>query len=136
MSQKTYKGSCHCGKVSYEADIDLSAGTTKCNCSMCRKTRHWGALIKPAAFRLLTGENELSDYQFRSNSAHHLFCKTCGARPFGRGYVEAIGGAYVSINLGCLDEVALSELSGVPVHYLDGRSDTWAPLPEETGRLL
>ena len=136
MSQKTYKGSCHCGKVTFEADIDLSAGTTKCNCSICRKTRHWGAHVKPAEFRLLTGENELSDYQFGSNSAHHLFCRTCGVRPFGRGYVEEIGGAYVSINIGCLDDLSVSDREGVPVMYLDGLSNTWAQLPEETGRLI
>jgi hypothetical protein len=49
---KTYHGSCHCKRVTFEADLDLSKGTGKCNCTYCWKIRNWSALGKPDQLRV------------------------------------------------------------------------------------
>jgi hypothetical protein len=132
---KTYKGSCHCGAVKFEADIDLAQGTNKCNCTICTKTRNWNAIIKPGAFRLISGVGSLSDYRFGSKQGQHLFCKICGVRSFERGHVKEIGGDYVSIKLASLDDVDPKELIEAPVRYANGRDNKWWEPPAETRHL-
>ena len=119
---KTYRGSCHCGAVRFEAELDLTQPTYRCNCSICRRTRFWPAVARPEGFRLLAGEGELTKYTFGSHKNHHVFCRHCGVRAFGVGNDTPIGKMY-GVNLGCLDEVSDEELSRLPITYIDGRND-------------
>ena len=130
--KKTYSGACHCGAVRFEADIDLGAGTFKCNCPICTKTRMWGAIVRPEDFRLLRGEDRLKDYQ--PDGVHHVFCTNCGVRPYGWGE-ESSGGKFYAVRLACLDDVEDKELVGAPVTYSDGRNDRYDERPSETRHL-
>jgi hypothetical protein len=124
MSTKTYEGGCHCGAVRFRVELDLAQGTGRCNCSFCRKTRSWGTTVKPQAFQLLRGADALSDYQFATKSGHHRFCKHCGVHSHGEGYVEQLGGAFVSVQLTALD-IDDEELAAAPVAFQNGRDDSW-----------
>lgn len=126
---KTYHGSCHCGAVKFEVDLDLTQSTYRCNCSICRRTRFWAAVAKPEGFRLLTGESELTQYRFNTMQNHHYFCKHCGVRAFGVGNATPIGKMY-GVNVGCLDDVSDEELSKLAITYVDGHNDRWQSAPE------
>lgn len=127
--KKTYKASCHCGRIRLEADFDLDEGSFKCNCTSCGKNRLWLAPVRPEDFRLISGEDDLTEYE--STRTLQYFCHVCGVRLFGRARDQAADGAFYNINLGCLDDVDPGELAAVPVEYLDGRHDDWGSTPAE-----
>jgi hypothetical protein len=126
---KTYQGSCHCGAVRFEADLDLTQSTYRCNCSICRRTRFWPAVAREEGFRLLAGGSELTQYLFNTGKNQHYFCKHCGVRAFGIGTQTPIGKMY-GINLGCLTDVSDEELSRLAITYVDGRDDKWQCAPQ------
>ena len=130
--KQTYTGGCHCGAVRYEADMDLSQGTLKCNCSMCRKTRAWLVGIGANDFRLVKGQDALSDYQFGSKNIHHLFCKHCGVKSFGRAAAGPGGKPFVAVLLSTVDDISDADLAATPVIFIDGRNNNFAAAPDET----
>jgi hypothetical protein len=132
--KRTHVGGCHCGAVRYEADLDLAAGTFKCNCSICTKARSWLAPVQPDSFRLLAGATELTEYLFGAKNIHHLFCKHCGVRPFSWGTNPDSGKFYV-VNVMCLDDLDIDELVSAPIGYIDGRRDAWDSAPAERRHL-
>lgn len=139
MSQKTYKGSCHCGKVRFEADLDLSTGAGKCNCTFCTKSRNYSVMLKPAAFRLLAGQDDLTLYTRGAltgpNTVVHPFCKHCGVRTHSYGNLEAIGGDWVGVFVSALDDIDVKELGEAPVRFSDGRHNNWMNAPEHVKHL-
>ena len=141
MAEKNYKGSCHCGAVSFECRIDLARGTSRCNCSICSKTRFWKALIKADAFRLISGEEYLTDYRFGSGSINHFFCSRCGVKTFGRVHLDTaygdalLPGDYYAVNLSCLDDATPGELAEAPISYQDGKNNDWESRPDEVRHL-
>ena len=130
----TFYGSCHCGAVRFRADIDLSAGTMRCNCSFCLKTRCWAVAVPPDRFALLAGEADLTHYQFGARRETHYFCKHCGVRPFGKA-MSPRRGEFYGVSVTCLDNATMDELAKAPVTYVDGRHDEWDIPPAETRHL-
>jgi hypothetical protein len=126
---QTYRGSCHCGAVRFEAELDLEQSTYRCNCSICRRTRFWPAVARADGFRLLAGENELTKYLFNTRRNEHWFCKHCGVRAFGVGTDTPIGRMF-GVNVMCLEDVADETLAALPITYVDGLHDNWQNAPQ------
>lgn len=114
---KKYKGSCHCGAVQFEVDLDLKDAIS-CNCSICGKKGSLLAFAQESQFKLISGENFLTDYQFGKKTIHHPFCSKCGISSFGYG-VTPNGMNRRAINIRCLDEI---DLKSIPIREFDGKS--------------
>ncbi len=117
MSDKIYTGSCHCGRVRFEIQATLDS-VTECNCTICYKK---GALLRrvPAdKFKLLSGQEDLAQYQFNTRVAKHFFCKHCGIHPFSN--PRAAPEQY-TVNVRCLDDFDLGTARPA-VRQFDGRN--------------
>ena len=122
---RLHHGSCHCGDNKFEALVDASAGS-QCNCTVCTKLGVTTAIVKPAAFKLLTDPSKLATYSRMPEIANRYFCARCHVLIYGAGNIPEIGGEFVSVPLNALDDVDLGEVS---LSHWDGRHDNWQAGP-------
>ena len=106
-----HTGSCHCGAVRLEVEASEQIEAYECNCSMCRRTGFLHLIVPASRFRLVSGADALTTYTFNTGTAKHLFCRTCGVRPF---YVPRSNPDGFSVNVRCLDQTAISALKVLP----------------------
>ncbi|HEY5927714.1 MAG TPA: GFA family protein [Kofleriaceae bacterium] len=119
MAVSTHKGGCQCGAVRYQVEIDADAPAITCNCSMCGRSGTLLQFVGEASFKLEQGEASLTDYLFNKHAIHHLFCKTCGIKPFARGSGEH--GPMVAVNVRTLDDVDVFAIAASAKQF-DGKS--------------
>lgn len=112
-----YKGSCHCGRIAFEVDGELT-GAMACNCSICSRKGSLMWFVPRDQLRLLTAEEDMGTYTFNKHVIKHHFCPTCGIHPYGEG-IDPNGNRMAAVNIRCLEDL---DLASVPVTNFDGRA--------------
>ena len=108
-----HEGSCHCGKIRFEADGDIPQ-VLECNCSICSRKGYLLWFVPKAQFRLTTPESNLATYTFNKHVVKHAFCPTCGCSPVGFGKDPRSGAEMAAINVRCIPGLDRSKLKVVP----------------------
>ena len=111
-----HRGGCHCGAVAFEADAPASIDVFDCNCSICSMSGFLHLVVPRDRFRLLKGQDALSEYRFGSGAARHLFCRHCGVKSF---YVPRSHPDSLSVHARCL---VPGTVTGMTVTPFDGRN--------------
>ena len=107
---KSYEGGCHCGRVRFRVNGDLTK-VSDCNCSMCAKKGFIHLIVPLANFELLSGADNITTYTFNTHVAKHTFCKTCGIYSF---YTPRSDPDKIDVNVRCIDNIDLAKIKAVP----------------------
>ena len=111
QGERIHKGKCHCGAVVFELKAPTNLIAHECNCSICSMVGFLHVIAPASKFRLLKGEDNLVSYRFNSGVANHLFCGTCGVKPY---YIPRSNPDGFSVNARCLDRTHIDNLTVEP----------------------
>ena len=111
-----HKGGCHCGQVRFEVESPADIEVNECNCSVCCLTGYLHLIVRKNKFKLVSGQEELSIYQFNTNVAKHFFCINCGIKSF---YIPRSNPDGYSVNARCLDPETVTSMT---INTFDGRN--------------
>ncbi len=115
--KQNYTGGCQCGNVRYEVQMEINK-VISCNCSRCGKLGSLLAAAPAADFKLISGADDVTIFQFNKHVINHPFCATCGIQSYASGKGKD-GQDMVMINVRCLDVV---DPDSFEVMKWDGRS--------------
>lgn len=104
----THTGGCHCGRVRFEVIAPAALEVSDCNCSICSKSGYLHLMVPKSRFKLLSGSESLTTYQFNTKTAQHRFCSVCGIKSF---YVPRSNPEGYSVNARCLDEATIESMT-------------------------
>ena len=96
-----YQVSCHCGDVKLQIETDLNV-IKQCNCSICKRKNAKMNILPMDAIISISGQENLSTYQFGTNIAKHYFCKNCGIYTHHQRKSDPNG---IGVNIGCIDDI-------------------------------
>ena len=113
---KIHHGACHCGAVTFEIDAPSDLHAHACNCSVCYVSGGDQMIVPASKFRLLSGKDDITSYQFNTGVAQHTFCQHCGIKAF---YTPRSNPDGISVNLRCLDR---TYINSIKVDDFDGQN--------------
>jgi hypothetical protein len=101
-----FSGSCHCGAVRFRVDATIQELTT-CDCSLCVKRNAVMAKVPEQGLTVLSGEADLTLYQWNTRRAKHYFCRRCGIYVFHR---KRAAPDHFGVNAFCLEGFNVSSV--------------------------
>ena len=119
----THNGGCHCGRVRFEVDAPAHIDALDCNCSICRMTGFLHLIVPASRFRLVAGDDALTEYTFNTGAAKHRFCRHCGVKSF---YIPRSHPDGVDVNVRCIDEGTIESIEVTPFDDADRERSTAA----------
>lgn len=120
---RTEKGSCHCGAVGFEVDLeDGYENVRRCNCSICSRKGAIMAAVPLDRLRVTRGADKLSLYQWNTKTARHYFCSICGIYTH---HQRRSVPTEFGFNLACIEGVDLAAIGSIGAS--NGAAQTLVP---------
>lgn len=101
MRSRSYHAACVCGTVRFAVDA-IPRRAMPCICPHCRGQGIRILQADPESFKILAGEDMLTETIEGARKPHHFFCRRCGEAVFGIVQNQGAVGQ-VTVNVACLE---------------------------------
>lgn len=116
--RKQHNAACHCGSVQFSIRLTDEFNTIRrCSCTYCRMRGAIAVSAQLSDIEFFAGENNLTLYQFNTETAKHYFCKTCGIYTH---HQRRSNPSQFGVNVACIDNISPFDFPEVVV--MDGIS--------------